>query len=85
MYSNKIILAILNKESNPTAFDKARSEIITSLIREIYTIDEEFSIQRTRDEKPEKFKVYNDRVKDCIRKADEEFEAAERLIKGGDV
>ena len=40
-------------------------EIVVSLIREKYSLDEELAIQRQRDTKPEEFQVYFDYCEGC--------------------
>ncbi len=44
-------------------------ELVVSLIREKYSLDEELSLQRQRDQKPEEFKVYFDYCEECKQKA----------------
>lgn len=56
----KIKLAILNGKEN-----EVYEQLINNLIRERYTINQELSIQRQRDSKPEEFNVYNNYVEGC--------------------
>jgi hypothetical protein len=45
-------------------------KIVSAIIRENFTIDEEFAIQRQRDSKPENFETYNqfcENVKDMVK------------------
>lgn len=42
---------------------------VVDLIRERYTIDEELSIQRQKETKPNEFKMYFDYCEDCKLKA----------------
>ena len=79
MYSNEIILAIKNKESDPESFDRVRSSMISELVRNKYTPEDEFSIQRTRDTKPEKFKTYNEYVEACIATVDDTIDRYSKL------
>lgn len=58
--------------------------IVEQSVREKYTVDDELSIQRQRDTKPEEFKEYNDFVESCKTKAKEIWarqEAAVQKIK----
>ena len=56
----KIKLAVLNGKEN-----EIYEQLINNLIRERYTINQELSIQRQRDSKPEEFNVYNNYVEGC--------------------
>ena len=77
MYSNEIILAIKNKESDPGAFERVRGDKIEKLIRERYSLSAELAILRQRDEKPDEFKAYNAYAEEC--KA-----TINKLFEGGD-
>ncbi len=48
-------------------------EIVVSLIRERYSLDEELAIQRQRDTKPEEFKAYFEYCESCKQRAKEEM------------
>ena len=48
-------------------------EMVVSLIRERYSLDEELAIQRQRDTKPEEFKEYFDFCEECKQRAKEEM------------
>lgn len=48
-------------------------EMVVSLIRERYSLDEELAIQRQRDTKPEEFKAYFDFCEECKQRAKEEM------------
>lgn len=52
--------------------------LVTELIRERYTIDEELAILRQRDEKPEEFAEYNTYAEACKREAREILGMEER-------
>lgn len=45
--------------------DDRYETIVAAMIREKYTIDEELSIQRQRNEKPAKFQAYFDYCEQC--------------------
>ena len=47
-------------------------EMVVSLIREKYSLDEELAIQRQRDTKPDEFKAYFEYCEECKEKAKEE-------------
>lgn len=49
------------------------NDIINGFIRCLYTIDDEFAIQRQRDTKPEKFKQYDETVKQILAISEELF------------
>ena len=54
--------------------------IITMLIREKYDVDDELSIQRQRDSKPEEFAEYNAYIENCKRIAKEFVEERMRVL-----
>ena len=77
MYSNEIILALKNKESDPDAFERVRAGEIERLIRCRYSLSAELAILRQRDAKPEEFEAYNAYAEEC--KA-----AVNKMFEGGD-
>lgn len=44
-------------------------ELVVSLIREKYSVDDELAIQRQRDTKPEEFQAYFEYCEECKEKA----------------
>lgn len=58
-------LARKNREVNPESWDKFYKNEIIRRIRQRYSIDDELSIQRQKDEKPEEFEEYNAYVEQC--------------------
>lgn len=46
-------------------------QLVSDLIRERYTVDQEFAINRQRDTKPEEFQEYFDFCEQCKQKAHE--------------
>ena len=49
--------------------DRLYAQEVGKLLRERYTISDEFAILRQRDEKPEEFAAYNAFAEECKRKA----------------
>lgn len=49
--------------------DLLYSQRISELIRRRYSSDDEFAIQRQRDEKPDDFKAYYDYAEECKKQA----------------
>ena len=49
--------------------DNRYEAVVAAMIREKYTVDEELSIQRQRDEKSEEFREYFDYCEECKSKA----------------
>ncbi len=47
-------------------------EMVVTLIREKYSLDEELAVQRQRDTKPEEFQAYFVYCEECKEKAKEE-------------
>jgi hypothetical protein len=58
-------------EQNKTYENQGKSyeELVIDLIREKYSIDEEFAILRQRDTKPDEFEEYNAYCEECKEKA----------------
>ena len=67
---------MLNKENallaakNGTA-DRVKGGLVTSLIRRRYTLSEELSLLRQREERPEEFAAYNAYAETCKAEARE--------------
>lgn len=62
------------KEVDPKAWKDLYENLIVKKIRQKYSINEELSILRQRDEKPEEFKEYHDYVEVCKAEAKAELE-----------
>lgn len=58
-------LARLNRETDPSSFEKLYEAVIVRKIRERYTANQELAILRQRDTKPEEFAAYNTYVESC--------------------
>ena len=58
-------LAKKNRETNPESWQSLYESEIVRKIRQRYSLDQELSILRQRDEKPEEFKAYNEYVEAC--------------------
>ena len=50
-------------------FEVPYEEMVISLIRERYSLDEELAIQRQRDTKPEEFEIYFNYCEECKKRA----------------
>ena len=53
--------------------DKLYSSLVSKLIRERYSVDDEMAILRQKETKPEEWKEYNSYCEDCKAKAKEEI------------
>lgn len=58
-------LALKNKEKDPASFDELYENMIIRKIRERYTVDQELSLHRQRDKKPDEFAEYDAFVERC--------------------
>lgn len=58
-------LARKNREVNPQSWDKLYKNEIVRRIRQRYSVDDELSIQRQKDENPEEFAEYNAYAEQC--------------------
>jgi hypothetical protein len=58
-------LARKNREVKPQSWEKLYKNEIVRRIRQRYSVDDELSIQRQKDEKPEEFAEYNAYVEQC--------------------
>jgi hypothetical protein len=58
-------LAKKNRETNPESWETLYKSTINNRIRERYSLDDELSILRQRDTKPEEFAAYNAYVEQC--------------------
>lgn len=52
---------------------KLYANLVSKLIRERYSVDDEMAILRQRDTKPEEYSEYNSFCEDCKAKAKEEI------------
>ena len=68
-----IRLARKNREVNPESWDKLYKSEIIRRIRKRYSIDDELSIHRKRDDNPEEFAEYNAYVEQCKADVKEEL------------
>lgn len=55
--------------------EKEYGALVNRLLRERYSLSEELSILRKRDEEPEEFAAYNAFAEECKKKARENMEA----------
>lgn len=53
--------------------DKLYANLVSKLIRERYSVDDEMAILRQRDTKPEEYKAYNAFCEECKAKAKAEI------------
>ena len=53
--------------------DKLYANLVSKLIREKYSVDDEMAILRQKETKPEEWKEYNSYCEDCKAKAKEEI------------
>lgn len=53
--------------------DKLYSSLVSKLIRERYSVDDEMAILRQKETKPEEWKEYNSYCEDCKAKAKAEI------------
>ena len=53
--------------------DKLYANLVSKLIRERYSVDDEMAILRQKETKPEEWKEYNSYCEDCKAKAKEEI------------
>lgn len=53
--------------------DKLYANLVSKLIREKYSVDDEMAILRQRDTKPDEYKAYNAFCEDCKAKAKAEI------------
>ena len=58
-------LAKKNRELDPKSFDDLYENMIIRKIRSKYSVDQELSIHRQRDKKPEEFAEYDAYVEKC--------------------
>ena len=56
----------------PEPYIPTIEELVENKLRERYTINQEFKVQRKRDVEPEAFQAYYDYVEDCIVWANEQ-------------
>ena len=63
---DKLVLKNITKE-------KLYANLVSKLIREKYSVDDEMAILRQRDTKPEEWKEYNSYCEDCKAKAKAEI------------
>lgn len=63
---DKLVLKNISK-------DRLYPNLVSKLIRERYSVDDEMAILRQRDTKPEEWKEYNSYCEDCKAKAKEEI------------
>ncbi len=54
--------------------DIVKGEMINALVREKYSLHDELSLLRQRDEKPEEFKAYNAYAEECKKQVKGELE-----------
>lgn len=53
--------------------DKLYANLVSKLIRERYSVDDEMAILRQKETKPEEWKEYNSYCEDCKARAKEEI------------
>ena len=58
----------------PEPYIPTIEELVEQKIRERYTINQEFEVQRKRDVEPEAFQTYYDYVEECIAWAKQQYE-----------
>ena len=58
-------IALKNREKDPKAWQEFYESEIVRLIRQRYNVNQELSILRQRDEKPEEFAEYSRYVEEC--------------------
>jgi hypothetical protein len=58
-------LAKKNRETNPESWEQLYKSEINRRIRMRYSVDDELSLHRQRDDKPEEFAEYNAYVEGC--------------------
>ena len=58
-------IAVKNREKDPKAWQEFYESEIVRLIRRRYNVNQELSILRQRDEKPEEFAEYSRYVEEC--------------------
>jgi hypothetical protein len=56
----------------PEPYVPTLEELVESKIREKYSINQEFEVNRKKETEPDAFQVYYDYVEECIREAKEE-------------
>lgn len=77
MDKNYIKLIKKNATVIPELYAKYYNQEIDNLIRQKYTISEEFAILRQRESKPEEFAEYNAYAESCKQKIKAEWDAIE--------
>lgn len=70
---SKVDLAKKNREFDETSYNFFYENEILRRIRERYRADQELSLLRQRDSKPEEFAAYNEYVEACKREVKEMF------------
>ena len=60
-------LAKRNKTVDPVSFDEFYAREVVNRIRMRYSVNDELSVIRQRDQKPEEFEAYNAYVESCKR------------------
>lgn len=60
-------------EPEPELYLPTLEELVEQKIRERYSINQEFEVQRKRYSEPDKFQAYYDYVEECIQQAKEEL------------
>lgn len=73
-------IALKNREKDPKAWQEFYESEIVRLIRQRYNVNQELSILRQRDEKPEEFAEYSRYVEECKSAVKAEISAAESGI-----
>ena len=58
--------------------DKLYSSLVSKLIRERYSVDDEMAILRQKETKPEEWETYNTFCEECKAKAKEEIYGKEK-------
>ena len=71
-YGSKWVEALTAEEIQALKPQISYDQLVSDLIRERYTIDQELAINRQRDTKPEEFQEYFDYCENCKIKAHEQ-------------
>ena len=71
---NRYRIALKNREKDPKSWQEFYESEIVRLIRQRYNINQELSILRQRDEKPDEYAAYNQYVEECKAEVKSEIE-----------